>query len=111
MNDQEDIICSHLTIQKLLNVGFDKATDSSQSVVRKWLRDEHGIHISIHAIGDENDFPRYEHSVYKSVDDKIQHEIELLSKDYDYLIEAASIYYETALEHAIIEALDKIKTP
>ena len=75
----------------------------TQSLLQRWLREVHGIHIAIEFSNMQN---AYFHKVYASTEDLIDIEMKYLTiEPENYIIYAT---YELALESALLEALNLI---
>ena len=75
----------------------------TQSLLQRWLREVHGIHIAIEFSNMQN---AYFHKVYASTEDLIDIEMKYLTiEPENYIIYAT---YELALESALFESLNLI---
>ncbi len=79
----------------------------TQTLLQRWLRETHKIHINIDVHIDENDINKgYTFCVYKKGMDKVNHELNLLNLEFDNYPYSSS--YEEALEVALQEGLKLI---
>jgi len=79
-------------------------TAPTQSLLQRWLREVHDIHIKIEFLFEEN---KYYFSIYQSDADKIKFELYCLEANIeDYVIYNT---YEEALEDALYNTLNLIK--
>jgi len=79
------------------------------SLLQKWLREIHGIHIDTEAVGSEEEFPRYIQMVYTCPQDRIDYELKCLGFGDKDSEEQEYDAYEEALEAGLQEALKTIK--